>query len=200
MPGWRRVRSAAVAAVHDPDTRLLVASHRRLAWFPDGGGCRRDRVVIARPARHHSPRPVSRAERGLALRGRRGGRFPVEIDRDFDAVIRARWARARPATTSRAPGSMIEIIESFVAYARPGSRIPSDVAGGAARRRPAGGVALGGAFFGESMFHRVTDASKVTLVALVDRARARASPARYPVGHAAPRAVRRRRDPAPHVS
>jgi leucyl/phenylalanyl-tRNA---protein transferase len=30
------------------------------------------------------------------------------------------------------------------------------------------GVHLGGAFFGESMFHRVTDASKVAVVALVD--------------------------------
>jgi leucyl/phenylalanyl-tRNA--protein transferase len=30
-------------------------------------------------------------------------------------------------------------------------------------------VHLGGAFFGESMFHRVADASKVALVALVDR-------------------------------
>ena len=35
------------------------------------------------------------------------------------------------------------------------------------------GVALGGAFFGESMFHDVTDASKLALVALVDRLRAR---------------------------
>jgi len=33
------------------------------------------------------------------------------------------------------------------------------------------GVALGGAFFGESMFHRVTDASKVALVHLVQRLR-----------------------------
>ncbi len=31
------------------------------------------------------------------------------------------------------------------------------------------GVALGGAFFGESMFHRITDASKVALHALVER-------------------------------
>ena len=31
------------------------------------------------------------------------------------------------------------------------------------------GVSLGGVFFGESMFHTVTDASKVALVALVDR-------------------------------
>lgn len=35
------------------------------------------------------------------------------------------------------------------------------------------GVALGGAFFGESMFHRVADASKSALVALVERLQAR---------------------------
>ncbi len=35
------------------------------------------------------------------------------------------------------------------------------------------GVALGGAFFGESMFHRETDASKVALAALVNRLRER---------------------------
>ena len=35
------------------------------------------------------------------------------------------------------------------------------------------GVAIAGAFFGESMFHHVTDASKVALVALVDRLRHR---------------------------
>lgn len=33
------------------------------------------------------------------------------------------------------------------------------------------GVAIGGAFFGESMFHRKTDASKVALVYLVERLR-----------------------------
>lgn len=35
------------------------------------------------------------------------------------------------------------------------------------------GVSLGGAFFGESMFHHRRDASKVALVALVERLRAR---------------------------
>ncbi len=35
------------------------------------------------------------------------------------------------------------------------------------------GVSLGGVFFGESMFHTVTDASKVALVALVERMQAR---------------------------
>jgi leucyl/phenylalanyl-tRNA--protein transferase len=35
------------------------------------------------------------------------------------------------------------------------------------------GVSIGGAFFGESMFHRETDASKAALVALVERLRGR---------------------------
>src|SRR3546814_5954797 len=35
------------------------------------------------------------------------------------------------------------------------------------------GVALGGAFFGESMFHHARDASKVALAALVDRSEER---------------------------
>ncbi len=35
------------------------------------------------------------------------------------------------------------------------------------------GVAIGGAFFGESMFHRVTDASKIALCGLVERLRKR---------------------------
>jgi leucyl/phenylalanyl-tRNA--protein transferase len=35
------------------------------------------------------------------------------------------------------------------------------------------GVAIGGAFFGESMFHRVTDASKVALIHMVEHMRNR---------------------------
>ena len=35
------------------------------------------------------------------------------------------------------------------------------------------GVSLGGAFFGESMFHKVTDASKVALCALIEHLRAK---------------------------
>src|SRR5437899_6233362 len=35
------------------------------------------------------------------------------------------------------------------------------------------GIAVGGAFFGESMFHRERDASKIALVALVERLRSR---------------------------
>ncbi len=63
------------------------------------------------------------------------------------------------------------------------------------------GVHLGGAFFGESMFHHVRDASKVALVALVERLnRAGILAARHPVGDAAPHAVRCRGDSARPLS
>ena len=57
------------------------------------------------------------------------------------------------------------------------------------------GVSLGAAFFGESMFSRVTDASKIALVHLVARLRlGRLRAARHAVRDAASGAVRRCRD------
>jgi leucyl/phenylalanyl-tRNA--protein transferase len=52
-------------------------------------------------------------------------------------------------------------------WCEPLAASPPDLAGGIY------GVAIGGLFAGESMFHRVTDASKVALVALVERLRTR---------------------------
>jgi leucyl/phenylalanyl-tRNA--protein transferase len=62
-----------------------------------------------------------------------------------------------------------EIIKTYVALHRLG--LAHSVEAWHAGRLAGGlyGVHLGGAFFGESMFHRVTDASKVALAALVDR-------------------------------
>ena len=55
------------------------------------------------------------------------------------------------------------------------------------------GVSLGGAFFGESMFARAPDASKVAFVTLVrDLARARHHAHRLPGAHRASRPLRRR--------
>ena len=102
----------------------------------------------------------------------RGGTFRIEVDRDFEAIIRA---CAQADRHDGDPGTWIddEIIESYRALHRVGlahsveAWQDGQLAGGLY------GVALGGAFFGESMFHRVTDASKVALVALVDRLRTR---------------------------
>ena len=63
------------------------------------------------------------------------------------------------------------------------------------------GVAIGGLFAGESMFHRATDASKVALVGLVERLRGDAAAALLDVQWATPHLAlaRRDRDPATRV-
>ena len=102
----------------------------------------------------------------------RGGAFQVERDRAFDAVIRA---CAEADRHDDDPGTWIdrEIVESYTELHRLGFAHSVEtwqdgrLAGGLY------GVALGGAFFGESMFHRSTNASKVALVALVEHLRAR---------------------------
>jgi leucyl/phenylalanyl-tRNA--protein transferase len=99
----------------------------------------------------------------------RQGRFEVAVDREFEAVIRA--CAARPDED----GSWIdgEIIESYLALHRQGIAHSVEAWRGGTLAGGLYGVALGGAFFGESMFHHETDASKVALAALVDRLRAR---------------------------
>ncbi len=98
----------------------------------------------------------------------RSRHFEVAVDRDFEGVMRA-------CAANREDGTWIseEIIESYVALHRRGlahsieSWRDGRLAGGLY------GVHLGGAFFGESMFHHETDASKVALIALVTRMRER---------------------------
>jgi len=93
----------------------------------------------------------------------RQGRFETAIDRDFAGVMRA-------CADRREEGTWIsdEILDSYTALHRLG--LAHSVEAWQDGRLAGGlyGVHLGGAFFGESMFHRVRDASKVALVALVD--------------------------------
>jgi leucyl/phenylalanyl-tRNA--protein transferase len=95
--------------------------------------------------------------------------FDIRIDTAFEAVIRACAAREDE------DGNWIdaEIIESYTALHARG--FAHSVETWREGRLVGGlyGVSLGGAFFGESMFHHVTDASKAALVALVARLRAR---------------------------
>jgi leucyl/phenylalanyl-tRNA--protein transferase len=92
--------------------------------------------------------------------------FETTIDRAFSKVIQA-CAKRKDTWINR------EIIESYTRLHKFGHAHSVEawkegkLAGGLY------GVAVGGAFFGESMFHRVTDASKIALVALVEHLRAR---------------------------
>ena len=95
----------------------------------------------------------------------RHGRFAIHIDRGFEAVMRA--CADRPD----GDGTWIneEILNGYVALHRLGLAHSVEAWQGDHLVGGLYGVHLGGAFFGESMFHRVTDASKVALAALVDR-------------------------------
>jgi leucyl/phenylalanyl-tRNA--protein transferase len=98
--------------------------------------------------------------------------FRIEINRAFEASIRA-CAAAERQPGDRSTWISEEIVESYCALHDLGYAHSVEVWD--ADRLVGGlyGVALGGAFFGESMFHHTTNASKVALVALVERLRSR---------------------------
>lgn len=92
--------------------------------------------------------------------------FEIKIDSRFSEVIKACAAREDTWINH-------EIIESYTQLHELGYAHSVETW---AKGKLAGGlygVAIGGAFFGESMFHRVTDASKIALVALVEHLLAR---------------------------
>ena len=94
------------------------------------------------------------------------GLFEIRVNTAFEAVMRG-CARRKDTWINK------EILASYVEMHRQGyahsveTWFEGKLAGGLY------GIALGGAFFGESMFHEVTDASKVALHALVMRMRER---------------------------
>lgn len=105
--------------------------------------------------------------RSLRRRLARGG-FEVSFDTAFDEVLHACAAprRGQPeggtwinADMMRAYGRLHELGSAHSIELR----IGDELAGGLY------GVAIGQVFFGESMFSRVTDASKIALVSLADR-------------------------------
>jgi leucyl/phenylalanyl-tRNA--protein transferase len=125
---------------------------RRLAWFsPDPRG------IL----------PLDGLRIGRSLR-KSCARFEVRVDSAFDQVVEA------CADPSR-PGAWIDrrVRDAYGELHRLGwahsveTWLDGQLAGGLY------GVAIGGLFAGESMFHRATDASKVALVGLVAELRRR---------------------------
>jgi len=131
----------------------MADRHGRINWYsPD------PRAILPLDAFHVSKNLRRRCQQG---------RFDVRINTDFEGVIRA--------CADRDDGTWIssEMIKAYSLLHRLG--LAHSVESWQGDRLTGGlyGVALGGAFFGESMFHRVTDASKVALVHLVRRMRER---------------------------
>lgn len=107
---------------------------------------------------------LSRKLKRLAL----SGRFEVTANRDFPGVI---TGCAAPAAGREDTWINPEIERLFLALHRMEHAHSLEVWEGGALVGGLYGVALGGAFFGESMFSRARDASKLALVHLVARLR-----------------------------
>ncbi len=128
--------------------------HEILAWFsPD------PRTVLDLGDLHISRRLGRRL---------RSGQFDVSFDRDFEAVIGACAAprRADPLTWITP-----ELSAAYQQLHRQGHAHSVEVWQGSRLVGGLYGLALGGFFSGESMFHLSRDASKVALVHLVQRLR-----------------------------
>ena len=144
----------------DLDSRRLLCAYRRgiFPWFSDG-----------QPILWWSPDPRAvlwpdtlRIGRTLRRRMRREA-FTVTVDTAFDRVIRE-CAAPRPGQD----GTWItrEMVDAYARLHRAGHAHSVECWRGAELAGGLYGVAIGRAFFGESMFSRVTDASKVALVHL----------------------------------
>ena len=96
----------------------------------------------------------------------RKGTYEIHVDRNFEAVIRA--CADREDTWISA-----EIIHAFIQFHEAGKAHSVEAYSDGELVGGLYGVALGGAFMGESMFSRMRDASKVCLVHLVERLRER---------------------------
>lgn len=115
-------------------------------WSPDPRGILRlDDLKVSRSLRRSLPR------------------FEVRVDTAFEEVV---LACADPRRTGR--WITPQIVEAYVRLHEAGWSHSIETWQEGRLVGGLYGVAIGGLFAGESMFHRVTDASKVALVGLVD--------------------------------
>ena len=156
-----------LAAGGDLSVERLLAAYRR-GIFPWYSGA--EPILWWSP----DPRMVLRCDelkvsRSLAKSVRNKG-YEVRIDTAFDQVLAGCADRDEGTWLGRAMRKAYAALHraghahSFETWRR------AELVGGLY------GVALGRMFFGESMFSRATDASKVALVALVEELRARSFP------------------------
>jgi leucyl/phenylalanyl-tRNA--protein transferase len=110
-------------------------------------------------------RPPKRLESKL-----RNNPFKMTIDRDFNAVIHA---CAEPAAGRESTWIGPRFIEAYVELHRQGHAHSVEVWQNDQLVGGIYGIAIQGFFAGESMFHRVTDASKIALCHLMDHLRER---------------------------
>jgi leucyl/phenylalanyl-tRNA--protein transferase len=143
-----------------PERLLLAYSVGIFPWYSEG-----------QPILWHSPDPRAvlrpadlRVSRSLAKTLRRG-RFEVRLDTAFAEVIRACAEIDRP--DARGTWITPEMQRAYLALHRLGFAHSAEAFDGDRLAGGLYGVSLGSVFFGESMFARRPDASKVAFAVLV---------------------------------
>ncbi len=145
-----------------PETLLRAYT---LGVFPMAEGRGADEVFWVEPRRRGIfPLDGFRISRSLRRRMRREP-FRIATDTDFAGVVEG--CADRPETWINDT-----IFDLYVALHHSGHAHSLELWEGEALVGGVYGVAIGSAFFGESMFSRRTDASKIALAYLVDRLRA----------------------------
>jgi len=143
------------------DPRLLLQGYAT-GIFPMADSREAAELFWVEP-RNRAIIPLDRFHVSRSLRRTlRSGRFAVSRDRDFAAVLRACADREETWINAELERAMLALHGSGHAHSIEVWR-GGELAGGLY------GVKLGRAFFGESMFSRATDASKVALAWLVAR-------------------------------
>ena len=160
-PAWLARLDGLLCIGGDLSPDRIVAAYRRgiFPWFSSGEPIlwwSPDPRLVLIPEQVHLSRRLAKTIRS--------GRFQITLDRNFAAVIRE-CARVRTEK-----GEETWLVDPMIrAYSELHTRglahsvevwQDGNLAGGLY------GLALGGIFFGESMFSRVSDASKTPLVAL----------------------------------
>ena len=151
----------------DPDD--LTADNLLQAYsmgiFPMSEG-RNDTAIHWVDPRHRGILPLDGFHISRSLGRRlRSGRYTVTTDQTFAEVVAACAARQETWISQRIERLYLALHDSGMAHSleiREDGRLVGGVYG----------VALGAAFFGESMFSHVTDGSKMALACLVHRLRA----------------------------
>lgn len=151
----------AVGGDLSPERLLLAYSMGIFPWYSEGQPIlwhSPDPRFCLEPAHLHVPRSLARA--------RRKGRLAIRLDTAFERVMRACAERTRPG--QRGTWITSDMIRGYVALHERGfahsaeAWLDGELVGGLY------GVSLGRAFFGESMFALVPDASKIAFVTLVE--------------------------------
>jgi len=155
----------AIGGDLDRDRLILAYSQGIFPWYSEG-----------QPILWHSPDPrmVLLAEdlhvpKSLA-KTRRKGRFQVTLDTAFADVVEACATTKRPG--QRGTWITRAMKKAYVGLHRQGYAHSAEAWSDGRLAGGLYGVSLGGAFFGESMFARAKDASKVAFVELVEQLRA----------------------------